>query len=496
MPACRSTDFEEKVLKIMDNGLEHGLLASHAEKVDNFWGRIWMENNKIWRIAFPAMLSRATSFGITVVTQAFIGHVSAMDLAAYALVQTILVRFADGILLGMSSATETLCGQSFGAKQYHMMGIYLQRSWIVDAATTSILLPLYFFVTPIFILLGQNEEIAVASGKIAAWFIPILYSFIFSLTIQMFLQAQQKNMIIGCLATLSLVLHVLLSWIFVCRFNWKVPGAMSAAIISSWALVFGEFIYIFGGWCPDTWKGFSKAAFTDLLPIVKLSISSGVMLCVQLWYSSVLVLLAGYTKNATISVSAFSICLNISTWEYMISLAFLSAACVRVSNEIGRGNANAAKFSIRLMLCTSITIGVVFWIIFLVFGKEIVYLFTSDEEVAEAAADLSVFLAFTMLLQSIQPVLSGVAIGCGMQGKIAIVNVCTYYVIGVPIGVLLAYVAHLDIKGIWIGMLCGLLIQALVISYITWKINWEEQSITTSQSLFVETRGRIGPKLG
>ncbi|EPS67607.1 hypothetical protein M569_07171, partial [Genlisea aurea] len=52
---------------------------------------------------------------------------SPRDLAGYGLVETLLVRFANGILIGMSSATETLCGQAFGAKQYHMMGIFLQR---------------------------------------------------------------------------------------------------------------------------------------------------------------------------------------------------------------------------------------------------------------------------------------------------------------------------------------------------------------------------------
>lgn len=36
----------------------------------------------------------------------------------------------------MASALETLCGQAYGAKQYHMLGIYLQRSWII--------LPLFF----------------------------------------------------------------------------------------------------------------------------------------------------------------------------------------------------------------------------------------------------------------------------------------------------------------------------------------------------------------
>lgn len=38
--------------------------------------------------------------------------------------------------LGMASALETLCGQAYGAKQYHMLGIYLQRSWLVLIGST------------------------------------------------------------------------------------------------------------------------------------------------------------------------------------------------------------------------------------------------------------------------------------------------------------------------------------------------------------------------
>lgn len=41
---------------------------------------------------------------------------------------------------------------------------------------------------------------------------------------------------------------------------------------------------------------------------------------------------------------------------------------------------------------------------------------------------------------------SGVAIGAGLQRVAAIINICCYYLVGVPIGVLLGYVAHLEIK--------------------------------------------------
>ncbi|KAK3029562.1 hypothetical protein RJ639_038451 [Escallonia herrerae] len=391
----------------MDNGVQERLLGPEAEEEGNLKERVWEESKKIWRVALPGVLSRVSSFGTIVVTQSFVGHISGPDLAGYALVQTISVRFVNGILLGMSSATETLCGQSFGAGQYHMMGIYLQRSWIVDLITLTILVPVFIFGTQIYKLLGEQEDIAKAGGYISLWFIPFVYNFVFSLTIQMYLQAQLKNRIIAYLSIFQILLHVPLSYVFVYVLNWGIPGAMLALCTSSWFLVLGEFVYIFGGWCPDTWKGFSKAAFLDILPVEKLSLSSGVMVCLELWYNAILVLLAGYMQNAEVAISAFSIGLNINAWEFMISLGFLGAACVRVSNELGKGNAKAAKFSIKVLLGTSVIIGVFFFILCLAFGSKIACLFTSDEQVAETVSDLSVLRSFSVLLNSIYPLLSG-----------------------------------------------------------------------------------------
>ncbi|GKU98668.1 hypothetical protein SLEP1_g11641 [Rubroshorea leprosula] len=368
-------------LKLLD--MEERLLP---ERKESLRVRVWEESKKIWRVAFPAMLARVSGFGMFVVTQAFIGHISE---------------------LGMSSATETLCGQAFGAKQYHMLGIYLQRSWIINLCTATILLPVFIFAAQIFKLIGEEEEIANSAGYISLWFIPVLYSFSFSFTIQKYLQTQLRNRIIAWLSAASFVLHVFMSWLFVLKFNWGIPGAMSSMIIANWLVIIGEFVYIFGGWCPNTWKGFTVACFSDLLPVVKLSISSGVMLCLELWYNAILVLLAGYMKNAAVAIAAFSICLNIIAWEFMLCLGFLTASSVRVSNELGRGNANAAKFAIKVIVCTSIIMGVFFWALCLIFGKQIGYLFTSEKEVAEAVSQLSVLLSFSVLLNSIQPVLSG-----------------------------------------------------------------------------------------
>lgn len=93
----------------------------------------------------------------------------------------------------------------------------------------------------------------------------------------MYLQAQLKNMVMGWLSAISFVVHVILSWLMIDKLKWGVPGAMGAMIVSTWIMIIGEFIYVLGGWCPDTWKGFSKSAFFELWPVMKLSLSSGIM---------------------------------------------------------------------------------------------------------------------------------------------------------------------------------------------------------------------------
>lgn len=73
--------------------------SSEPNDIRNLLRKIWVETKKTWRVAFPAMLARVTQFGMFVVTQAFIGHLGEVDLAAYALIQIITVRFANGILV-------------------------------------------------------------------------------------------------------------------------------------------------------------------------------------------------------------------------------------------------------------------------------------------------------------------------------------------------------------------------------------------------------------
>ncbi|XP_074370806.1 protein DETOXIFICATION 22-like [Apium graveolens] len=469
----------------MEDSVRENLLTEvqRAEEEGTLKERVWTESKKMWIVAAPAIFTRFSTFGVSIISQAFIGHIGPTELAAYALVSTVLLRFANGVLLGMSSALGTLCGQSYGAKRYDMLGIHLQRSWLILFICSIVLSPVFIFTTPILIGLGQEESIAQVAGTISLWLIPGLFSFMVSYTCQMFLQAQSKNMIISYLAAFTLAIHVFLSWLLTVKYRFGLSGAMVSTILAYWIPNIGQLIYIFGGWCSETWKGFSMLVFKDLWPIIKLSLSSGVMVCLELWYNTILILLTGSMKSADIAIDALSICLNISGWEMMISLGFLAAASVRVSNELGRGSSRAAKFSIVHIVLISFVIGLVLFIFFLFFRGRLAYIFTESTEVAAAVADLSPLLACSILLNSIQPVLSGVAVGAGWQSTVAYVNITCYYLIGVPVGVVLGYVLQLQVKGVWVGMLFGTLVQTVVLMIITYKTDWEEQVSIAKQRI-------------
>lgn len=140
----------------------------------------------------------------------------------------------NNLQLGMASALETLCGQSYGAKQYDMLGVHLQRSWIVLFASAFFLVPLSIFTTPILEALGQEENIAQVAGVISLWTIPVIFAFVLSFTCQMYLQAQSQNMIIAYLSAFSIAIHILLSWLLTVKNKLGIPGAMVSTILAFW----------------------------------------------------------------------------------------------------------------------------------------------------------------------------------------------------------------------------------------------------------------------
>ncbi|XP_026416099.1 protein DETOXIFICATION 27-like isoform X2 [Papaver somniferum] len=383
----------------------------------------------------------------------------------------------------MASALETLCGQAYGAKRYHMLGIFMQRSWIVQFVTAILLLPLFFFISPILRFLGQPDDVAELSGLLSLWLIPLHFAYAFQFPLQRFLQSQRKAYASAWISLFAVTIHIFISWLFVHKLGVGIIGSAITINISWWILDLGLFCYVVCGGCPETWGGFSTEAFSGLWDYFKLSAASGVMLCLEVWYYRILMLMTGKLNNVKIAVSALAVCMNINSWEMMIPLAFFAATGVRVANELGAGNGKAAKFASIVSATTSMIIGLCICTLIIIFHEKLSFLFTTSDVVIQAVDKLTFLLGITILLNSIQPILSGVAVGSGWQASVAYINLGCYYVVGVPLGVTLGWVFHLGVGGIWSGMIGGTVAQTLILIIMTMRCDWDLQAEKASSRM-------------
>ncbi|KAM1407333.1 hypothetical protein ACFX2F_001935 [Malus domestica] len=431
---------------------------------DAFQRMFWIETVKLWQIGVSSVITIICMYGTNAVILLFAGHLGTIQLSAISISLAVISTFTDGLMLGMGSALETLCGQAFGAGQVHMLGIYLQRSWIILFVTTLFLLPVYIFAVPILKWLGQEDDIANLAGKFTLQIIPQIFSLAIYFPAQKFLQAQRKVKVLAWIAFLGLVIHIGMLGLFMYEFDWGTLGAAVSFNITRWGMAIAQVVYIMG-WCKEGWTGFSWLAFKDIWEFVRLSLASAVMLCLEIWYMMSILILTGSLSNAVIAIGSLSICMNINGWE----------AIVRVSNELGLGRPRATKYSIYVTIFQSLIIGILFMIIILMTRDDFAVLFTSDQKLQQAVAKLAYLLGITMVLNSVQLVISGVAIGGGWQTMVAYLNLGCYYIFGIPLGYLLCHVANWGVMGLWGGMICGTALQTILLLIIFYKTNWNKE---------------------
>ncbi|KAJ0051585.1 hypothetical protein Pint_02457 [Pistacia integerrima] len=448
-----------------------------------WWPRLFgWESRLLWLLSGSAIIVSVFNYMLSFGTLMFTGHLGALELAGASIASVGIQGLAYGIMLGMASAVQTVCGQAYGARKYSEMGIICQRAIVLHVGAAVLLTFLYWFSGPVLKAMGQSESIAEQGQIFARGLIPQLYAFALSCPMQRFLQAQN---IVNPLAYMSVgvfLLHMMLTWIVVYVLDYGLIGAALTLSFSWWLLAIINGLYIvLSPSCKETWTGLSIKAFRGIWPYFKLTIASAVMLCLEIWYSQGLVLISGLLSNPTISLDSISICMNYLNWDLQFMLGLANGSSIRVSNELGAGHARVAKFSVVVVNATSIFISIVFSAIVLIFRVELSKLFTSDSEVIEAVSNLTPLLAISVFLNGIQPILSGVAIGSGWQAVVAYVNVATYYVIGLPIGCVLGFKTSLGVAGIWWGLIIGVLFQTLTLIIITAKTNWDAEVVKAAE---------------
>ncbi|KAJ0953499.1 putative multi antimicrobial extrusion protein [Helianthus annuus] len=458
------------------------------------------------KLAGPLCLVSFLQYSLEIISVMFVGRLGELSLSVASMATSFASVTGFSFMLGMGSALETLCGQAYGAEQYHMLGIHTQRAMLVlmlMAIPTSII---WTFTGTIFTWFGQDLEISTLAGSYTRWLIPSIFPYGILQCQFRFLQTQSKTKVLMISTGFTSFVHILVCWIFVCKIGLGCQGAALSCAVSYWTNVLVLSVYIkFSSDFEKTWTGFCKEGITNLGEFFVLSIPSALMVCLEYWSYEFLVFMSGLLPNPKLETSMMSVRYIIKRpqVDYKRNDAIITLCCLKdlncfhhqsyykfgdlqnplwfwecVSNELGAGKPRAARLAARVMMFLAVTEGVLVSL-FLISVRHIWgYLFTNEEEVVSYMSNVMPVLALSNFMDGIQGVLSGTARGCGWQKIGAAVNLGAYYIIGLPCSAILTFVFHYGGMGLWMGIISGSGLQAILLLVITMRTNWEQQVYT------------------
>ncbi|KAK2638998.1 hypothetical protein Ddye_026793 [Dipteronia dyeriana] len=358
--------------------------------------------------SLPMILTSVSYYAIPLVSVMFSGHLGHLELAGATLANSWAFMTGFALMNGLSGALETLCGQGFGAKEYKMLGIYLQASCIISFFFSIVVSVCWFYTESILILLQQDPDISKSAALYMRYLIPGLFAYGPSQNILRFLQAQSIVMPLVFLSALPIALHFGIVYALVHWTTLGFKGAPLAASVSLWISMLLPAMYVI---CSKkfepTWQGFSSESFGYIFTDLKLALSSAAMICLEDWAFEILVLLAGLMPNSELTTSLIATCVTTEAIAYMITFGLSAAASTRVSNELGAGNIDQAKSAMAVTLKLAVLLALIV-VLTLAFGHNIwAGLFSDSPEIIKQFASLTPFLAISITLDSVPGVLSG-----------------------------------------------------------------------------------------
>ncbi|XP_026411221.1 protein DETOXIFICATION 16-like [Papaver somniferum] len=267
---------------------------------------------QLW-LAGPLISVNVLQFSLQLISVMFVGHLGELSLSSASIATSFASVSGFSLVMGMGSALDTLCGQSYGAKQYHMLGIHMQRAMIVLLLVSVPLAFIWANTGLILSAVGQGQDISFEAGVYARYMIPSLFAFGLLQCEVRFLLTQSIVLPMMISSAVTALAHILVCWVLVFKTDLGYRGAAMANAISYWINTLLLALYIkFSDTCKRTWTGFSKEAVQDIYNFMSLAIPSAVMVCLEVWSFDMMVLLSGFLPNPKLETSVLSIRLSFS----------------------------------------------------------------------------------------------------------------------------------------------------------------------------------------
>ncbi|KAG6620080.1 Multidrug/Oligosaccharidyl-lipid/polysaccharide (MOP) Flippase Superfamily [Phytophthora cinnamomi] len=293
------------------------------------WDIARVETRRLLAVAFPMMLAVMLEMFPDLALSMMMGHTdvahSTQILAAYQLSSLVQMMIIGGLIMGLSSAIDTMCSHAFGAKR-------MTELWrITQAATVVYLMCLPFIAVvlssgkPMLVAMGQDPNTADVAGRlllVSMLLVPfcIMYAVMKSALqaqniVVPFVLASLVSFIVSSIAAYILAFHTSLGYIGVALGS---PIGWLLKVVMILPVVLRNRVFV------ESWPGWDwREAWARVPSIGRLGASSVLMMTFQMVGFSFISLLAGMLPNADVLIAANGIFVSVLSLAFMPLLVSL-----------------------------------------------------------------------------------------------------------------------------------------------------------------------------
>lgn len=415
---------------------------------------------KTFALAYPVMLSQLGQVLVGVADSMMVGRLGAVPLAAASLgnsIFTVVMMFG----IGVSMAITPLVAAADGEGKHHRIARIFRHGLVINTFAGLILFLLVLMASPVLYHLNQPEEVVVLAipylGIITFSLLPFMVFQTFRQLAEGLSQTRQAMLVV----IVCNVVNVFLNWLLIYG-NLGLPalgvlGAGWATFISRVLMAIVMIAYV---WTSNRYKRYKlsfdikKLSFPMITKMVGIGVPTGLQFVFETGAFSTAAIMMGWIGvNA---LAAHQIAINLAAISYMMASGLAAAAMVRVGNQLGRNDIK----TLREIGFTSFSMVTIFMlavaVILISLRNYLPLLYIDDQSVIQLTASLLIIAGLFQLSDGIQVVGLGALRGMADVKVPTIITLIAYWVIGLPLGYVLAFTFGWNEQGVWYGLLVGL----------------------------------------
>lgn len=421
------------------------------------------------RLALPIIFGELAQMSLHLIDTAMIGYTGYKQLAAAALVLNVInIPFIFGI--GVTISVAQMVSLAHGRFDKQLVSHYFYNGfWLCTFIAILISTGLLLGRNVLQHLKQDPEVVALAMPFMTLMSLSIIPMVLF-MTLKQFADGLQYTKTAMTLSIAALPLNAFLNWLFIYG-NWGFPrmelvGAGYATLITRTVIfiilgivivkhrIFKKYISV----AKNQWK----LKWPALRQLLKIGIPSSLQIGMEAGAfagSGIIIGTIGAAQQA-----AHQIALSCAAFAFMVSLGLSQAGSIRVSHAFGTGNWKRIYIIGKSTIMLAFIYGAVCCILFVLFRNQLPVLFNHETNVVAIASGLLLLAAIFQIPDAIQ------AASAGLLRGIKDVNVPTffifiaYWIVGLPLGYVLAFHFGMQEKGVWWGFISGLSFSALFLT--------------------------------